>query len=190
MNHLIDQIMDAARIRGDRPLELEIRAADLVELAQSAVAAEQQISDRHTIRLELSEPSLIGQWDARRLERVVQNLLSNAIKYSPDGGEVLVTVRRERSHAGDWAVLSVRDEGIGIPERDLPYIFERFHRASNVAGRITGSGIGLATARQVAEQHGGTLRVESREGVGSTFTLRLPVGNMPAEPPVDTAGAA
>jgi signal transduction histidine kinase len=183
MNYLIDQILDAARIRGGRPLDLDIRTADLVALAETAITAEQQLSDRHTIRLEAAEPSITAEWDARRLERVVQNLLNNAIKYSPDGGDVLVQVRRELSPAGEWAVLSVRDQGIGIPEHDVAHIFERFHRGGNVPARITGSGIGLATARQVAEQHGGTLSVESREGVGSTFTLRLPIGSLPTHPP-------
>jgi signal transduction histidine kinase len=74
-----------------------------------------------------------------------------------------------------WAVLRVRDQGIGIPPADLPRIFERFYRATNVAGQIQGSGIGLAGSRQVVEQHGGTIVVESREGAGSTFTVRLPL---------------
>ena len=107
---------------------------------------------------------------------MLYNLLSNAIKYSPAGGEVRVGIRRERTSESDWAVVAVQDEGLGIPAAEVPRIFEGFHRASNVTGRIGGTGIGLATARQVVEQHGGTIGVETEEGRGSTFTVRLPLG--------------
>jgi signal transduction histidine kinase len=81
----------------------------------------------------------------------------------------------------------VRDQGIGIPAADLPRVFERFHRAGNVAGRIAGAGIGLAAARQIVEQHGGTISVERREGAGSTFAVRLPLAP-PAPPAPEGAG--
>ncbi|MFN8556342.1 MAG: sensor histidine kinase [Dehalococcoidia bacterium] len=117
---------------------------------------------------------LIGVWDGARLTRVVDNLLSNAVKYSPDGGETTVHVGRVCYHGEAYAVLTVQDRGIGIPAVDLPYTFERFHRAANVRG-IAGNGIGLAGARQIIEQHGGQISVESVEGEGSTFTVRLPL---------------
>ena len=128
---------------------------------------------RHSIRVEVAE-DLLAEVDPTRIARAVANLLGNAIKYSPAGGEIAVTLTRE----DDSAVLAVRDQGIGIPAADLPRIFERFHRGSNVAGQIAGAGIGLAGARQIVEQHGGAITVESREGAGSTFTVRLPL-----EPP-------
>jgi signal transduction histidine kinase len=119
------------------------------------------------------------------LERVLGNLLSNAIKYSPDGGEIAVTVEVEGRKGGgtegggdgegEWAVLTVRDEGVGIPAGEVPKLFERFFRASNVAGRIAGTGVGLAGARQIVAQHGGTIAVASEEGRGSAFTVRLPL---------------
>ena len=77
--------------------------------------------------------------------------------------------------AQPWAILRVRDDGIGIPAAELPRIFEPFYRGSNVAGKIAGTGIGLAGARQIVEQHGGSLTVASREGAGSTFTVCLPL---------------
>ena len=85
---------------------------------------------------------------------------------------------------GEWAVLAVRDRGIGIPAADLPRIFERYHRAANAAGQFAGTGIGLAGARQIVEQHGGAIAVESAEGAGSTFTVRLPLA-----PPPEAADA-
>jgi signal transduction histidine kinase len=106
---------------------------------------------------------------------VLGNLLDNAIKYSPDGGDIAVTIALAEADGQRQAVLSVQDHGIGIPAGDLPHVFERFFRGTNVAGRIRGTGIGLAGSRQIVEQHGGTLTVESREGEGSTFTVRLPL---------------
>src|SRR5205085_140437 len=124
----------------------------------------------HSIHVEATVSALVGLWDGARLERVLLNLFANAVKYSPDGGAISLTVSRE----DHWAVVTVRDQGLGIPAADLPHIFERFHRAGNV-GRISGTGIGLAEARQIVEQHGGTVTVASQEGCGTTFTLRLPL---------------
>ena len=104
---------------------------------------------------------------------MLDNLLGNAIKYTPDGGVITVIVVRDDDEPGAWAVVSVRDPGVGIPPADLPRIFDRFQRAGNV-GRIAGTGIGLAVARHIVEQHGGNISVETVERKGSTFTIRLP----------------
>jgi signal transduction histidine kinase len=151
---------------------------DLVALARRAVAEQQQTTERHTLHLEAPSTALVGDWDGRRLERVLSNLLDNAVKYSPDGGQVVVSVQRE----GDWAVVVVRDRGVGIPEDDLPHVFERFRRGANVTGRIGGTGIGLAGVRAIVDGHGGTVHVDSQEGVGSTFTVRLLVEGHAADP--------
>jgi signal transduction histidine kinase len=78
-------------------------------------------------------------------------------------------------------VVRVRDRGLGIPAADLPYVFERFHRASNVSGQIGGTGLGLAGARHIVEQHGGSIGVESEEGRGTTVTVRLPLDETPPD---------
>jgi signal transduction histidine kinase len=113
-----------------------------------------------------------------RLARVVAILLGYAMLFCPDGGEITVSIVRPPGPVagapGEWVSLTVEDEGVGIPESDLPHVFDLFHRGSNVIGRFGGSGIGLAGARQIIQQHGGTISVESEEGVGSTFTIRLP----------------
>jgi signal transduction histidine kinase len=118
---------------------------------------------------------LIGEWDAPRLERVLGNLLGNAVKYTPDGGEIRLDVHLEDGAGEPWARVAVSDPGIGIPEAEQAHIFERYHRAANVVGRFPGEGIGLAGAKRVVEQHGGTISVASRQGYGSTFTVRLPL---------------
>jgi signal transduction histidine kinase len=108
------------------------------------------------------------------MRRVVENLLNNAIKYSPDGGRITLAVDCDAINGAPAGRLTVSDEGVGIPERDRPHIFKRFRRGGNVRG-IAGTGIGLAAARQIIIQHGGTIDVASTEGAGSRFTIRLPL---------------
>lgn len=175
MATLLDELLDLARLQLRRPLELNRRVIDLVAIARRAVAEGEQLSKRHRFQFEAPIPSLYGAWDEPRLERVLANLIGNAVKYSAPGSEVRVAVTPDSTDpARPSAVLRVEDQGIGIPAADLPRIFERFHRAGNVVGRVAGSGIGLTGARQIVEQHGGTITVASQEGVGTTFTVRLP----------------
>jgi two-component system OmpR family sensor kinase len=174
MNALINELLDFARLQVGQSLELYCRNTDLVALAQQVAAGYAYAADRHPIRVQAAAPEITGLWDAPRLERVLDNLLSNAIKYSPLGGAITVEIDQEGGTPG-WAVFTVRDHGIGIPTADLPYLFEWFRRAGNVAERISGTGIGLASARQVVVQHGGTISVSSQEGLGAAFTVRLPL---------------
>ncbi|HEY3111062.1 MAG TPA: GAF domain-containing sensor histidine kinase [Chloroflexota bacterium] len=180
MTVMINELMDVTRLRMECRLVLERHPTDLVGLARRMVAEAALTTRRHRIEVESDVESLVGRWDAFRLERVIGNLLTNAIKYSPEGGDVRVEVRAEQRDGAPWAVVSVRDQGIGIPAADLPRIFERFHRGRNALGRIRGAGIGLFGARQIVSQHGGTIDVESREGEGSTFAVALPLDG-PAE---------
>jgi PAS domain S-box-containing protein len=172
---IINELLDAAHLRMGEALALERRPTDLVALAERVAAEARETAERHVLRVEAAVPELVGDWDAFRLERVLGNLLSNAVKYSPAGGEVTVRVAREEGPSGPWAVLAVRDRGVGIPAADLPRVFERRHRAANVVGKIRGEGIGLAGARQIVAQHGGAIDVESAQGAGSTLTVRLPL---------------
>jgi signal transduction histidine kinase len=169
MTRIINNLMDVARLRIGEPLELRREIADLVAIAETVIDEVRQAEDR-TIVLDVEVDHLTGRWDSARLERVLSNLLSNALKYSDEHTEVRVAVRA----VDGWAELRVQDTGIGIPADDMPRIFERFHRAANVVGRVQGSGVGLAGAKQIVEQHNGTIEVESTEGVGTTFTVRLP----------------
>ena len=184
---LIDELVDAARVRSGRAPELRRGEVDLVALARQAVAVHQRATDRHTVVLVADEPSLLGRWDRSRLERVLGNLLVNAIKYSPDGGTVTVRVAREAGPGGPAARLEVSDEGVGIPVADVPRVFDRFHRAANV-GSIAGTGLGLPGVRQIVEGHGGTVTVASREGEGSTFVVRLPLADESGGREVEESG--
>lgn len=175
MTRLLDDLLDASRLQAGHALDLRPVPTDLAELAARLASECQRQSSAHNVRVECTAKRAIGYWDSARLERVVANLLSNAVKYSPDGGEVVVRVRSEDVGDRAWAVLSILDHGVGIPAADLPHLFEPYFRAGNVAGAIPGHGLGLAGARRIVEQHGGAIDVESVEGFGSTFTVRLPM---------------
>ena len=175
MSDLIDQLLDYARLQLAQPLDLDRQTLDLVALARRVVQPFTAASEIHKVRLETAAELLTGQWDTSRLERALQNLLTNALKYSPHGGEIVVRTDRQDLDGCQWAVLEVEDHGLGIPAGEVAGIFERFRRARKVTGRIPGTGIGLATARQIVEQRGGTIEVQSAEGQGTTFIIRLPV---------------
>jgi excisionase family DNA binding protein len=178
MTAMIDGLLDLARLESGRPLDLDRRPIELLALIRQLAEEHQRGAPGHRIRVEAGSDSLMGDWDAVRLERVISNLLSNAIKYSPSGGAIRIAVTREDedSEGVAWACVKVEDEGIGIPAAELPAIFERFRRGSNVPRGVSGAGIGLAGAKQIVEQHLGTLVAESEEGKGACFTVRLPLG--------------
>jgi PAS domain S-box-containing protein len=177
MERMISALLDLARLQSGRPLDVDRQRMDLVSLVQELVEEHQRGAPGHQLCLDLAVPELTGFWDPVRLERVVGNLLSNAVKYSPPGSRIDVRVATEvdETTGATWARLDVADQGIGIPAADLPQIFDRFHRGSNVPQRTPGVGIGLAGAKQITELHQGTLTVESEVGIGTRFTVRLPV---------------
>jgi PAS domain S-box-containing protein len=175
MTALIEELLDVARIKRGQVIELRRSSCDLVVLTRTLAAAYQHTAGQQHIQIDAMVPNLIGRWDVSRLERVIGNLLANALKYSAQHSIITVIVEQEQAADSTWAVVHVRDQGMGIPAKDLPCIFEHFYRASNVSGLIRGLGLGLASARQIVEQHGGNLSVVSAEGIGSTFTVRLPL---------------
>lgn len=170
------ELLDATRLQMGRPLELQRTTIDMVPFLHEIVANWDEVSPGHGVHLETTLASLEGSFDAPRLRRVFANLLSNAVKYSPSGGGITLRLGREKDAQGRVvAVVEVQDHGVGIPAADVARIFERFYRARNAGQAASGAGIGLSGARQIVDQHGGTIRVESVEGVGSTFIVRLPV---------------
>jgi signal transduction histidine kinase len=171
---LVDELLDLTRLRMGHELELDIGPADLIKIVRRLATEYQKISPRHTIHVETDDRRVLGDWDEARIERIVSNLLSNAVKYSPRGGEISVGVSQEERDHQAWAILVVRDNGIGIPPAEVDRVFEPYYRASNTAGTVSGSGIGLAGTRHIVEQHGGHIAVESRAG-DTTFTVRLPL---------------
>ena len=172
---MVSELLDLSRIESGGalgPLELlDLGAArGRVDRAPAAVRRSPG-GDPRDRRRGRRVPPVRG--DEARLGQVLVNLLHNAVKFSPDGGEVRVSVRA----AGDEVVVAVADHGVGIPRAAQARIFERFYKVdrARVRGEAGGTGLGLAIARHIVEQHGGRIWVESTEGVGSTFSFALPV---------------
>jgi len=172
---LVSSLLDISRISAGR-LDLELEETDLAEVATEVVDRFHDEARRAGCALVLETEPARGRWDRARLDQVITNLLSNAVKYGP--GEpvtIRVTARRDR------AMLSVQDRGIGISEPDQRRIFERFERAVS-RRNYGGFGLGLWIVRQIVEALGGTVRVESLPGAGSTFLVELATG-LHAHPP-------
>lgn len=174
MSRLVGELMDVAALQVGKAVTLNYGWTDLVPLVDR-VAGEYQQTTQHTIRVEAAVQQLRALVDEDRIERVLANLLGNAIKYSPQGGQIVVAIAREEHERSPVAVLTVQDHGLGIPAADLPHIFQQFYRAGNVPTEVEGTGIGLASVRQIVELHGGTITAASTEGSGATFTMRLPL---------------
>lgn len=151
-------------------LPLNPVAIDIVKFCQERLDFFEIIADNKCeLKFDYDRQSLCQYLDEDILQHILNNLLSNAIKYSPEGGEVRLTLTTQP----DGVLLEVRDRGIGIPAEDLENLYSPFERATNV-GRIKGTGIGLYIVKQAVECHQGTIEVSSQVGVGTTFRVQLP----------------
>ena len=171
MTQMIGDMLELAQVKAGDPLG-KISVLDLTSETREACApyAEQAEAKGLTLQVELPSEPLNIRFDSQGYSLVVSNLLSNAIKYSSEG-----TVRVKLSREDQWAKLEVTDNGIGIPEADIPKLFTEFFRASNAKkNRIPGTGVGLAGAKHIVERFAGKFELQSRENEGSTFTVRLP----------------
>jgi signal transduction histidine kinase len=173
LDKLTEDLLDVTRLQAGR-LALSRTPTDLVELTRRLMTQRQLTTQRHSIALDTTLSSLVVEVDQARIEQVLTNLLSNAIKYSPQGGSIKLTIREEREQG--VALLSIRDQGIGIPSQQQARLFGRFMRAENArTSDITGTGLGLYLSRELVERHGGRLWFESSEGTGSTFFMSVPL---------------
>ncbi|MBN1319991.1 MAG: HAMP domain-containing protein [Thermoleophilia bacterium] len=161
---------EAAPVTDLAPVDLSRVAADTVDEVRPQAEAK-----RHDLLFQ-AEQELVVRGDDVSLRTLVRNLLENAIRYTEPGGRIELTLRADQDREGrEWAVLSVTDDGVGIPLADQQRVFERFYRVDKARSRETGgTGLGLSIVRHVAERHGGSVGLESTVGVGSTFTVRLP----------------
>ncbi|HYH11349.1 MAG TPA: HAMP domain-containing sensor histidine kinase, partial [Thermomicrobiales bacterium] len=169
MRHLVESLLNLAH--GDVGISLDLERHDLRKIVNDAVAAARMsAAGRVGIFGEVPNQPVTAEVDRERIYQVLGILLDNAVKYTREGGTVRATSRL----AGDRVELEVADTGVGIDSRHLPHIFERFYRVDE-ARTSGGSGLGLAIARQIVEQHGGSISVASELGRGSVFTVSLPV---------------
>jgi signal transduction histidine kinase/ActR/RegA family two-component response regulator len=190
---LIDDLLDVSRMESGK-LRLAVRPVGLLDAINGAVAAIAPMLESRVLQLEQSLSDEIGVVcaDPERIQQVVWNLLANAIKFTPDGGNIRITARRDANDVE----IRVADTGAGISGEFLPRVFERFHQDEGVTTRTHGGlGLGLAIAKQLVELHGGRISAASDgKGRGATFTVSLPLPRLadiegePAEAALDQAG--
>jgi len=185
MKQMVNQLLFLARSDSDT-LRLELERVDLVPIADEVLREELMLEEelcstdgeeeavRHDIEARLPEGGVFVSADAALIKQLIRILADNSVKYTPVGGNIRLSVADDTEKG--LAYIMVQDEGQGIPEEYLPRIFDRFVRADEARTRNTGgSGLGLSIAKQIAERHGGTIEVFSVEGVGSRFTIILPL---------------
>ncbi len=180
VNRIIEDLLDLSRIEGEgsparEPIPITLVVAEAIERIRTA-------ADQQQVTIEFEEPSrgyVVGG-DRRQLVSALQALLENAVVYSPTQSTVSVKITQDTTEpalSSPPVRIAITDRGPGIPAKDLERIFERFYRVDPGRARATGgTGLGLSIVRHVAQNHGGRVLVDSREGEGSTFTLELPVG--------------
>jgi signal transduction histidine kinase len=149
------------------------QAVDVAELVRASVSAALPRAAAANVQLRADAPErLEAHVDSARMSQVLDNLVSNAIKYSPNGGDVVVTLGSEDAHL----VCRVSDTGMGMSEKDQAEVFTKFFRTGNVRNTsIPGVGLGLSISKAIVEAHGGTIQLRSALGRGTTFTVKVPV---------------
>ncbi len=182
LHRLVESLLNFGRMEAGK-FQYQLEELDATNLAREVTAEFQSESDSRSGSIELAIPeveTLKIRGDREALGRALWNLLDNAIKYSPSGGTVQVELARE----GNSVALRVKDRGLGIPAAEQKEIFKKFVRGSSSnASSVKGAGIGLAMVQHVVHAHKGTVRVESRPGEGSTFTILLPAESLAPVPP-------
>lgn len=187
-DRMIQDLLDASRIRAGKPLPLEVDECDLHALAAGAI---EDLKVAHGERFVLrGDGPVVGQWDARALRRVIENLVANAVKYGRPGAPVTVSVH-DRGNGFDRVQVSVHNEGEPLTPREQARMFEPFQRGERAAATgERGWGLGLALVRALTEAHGGTVYVESAPPRGTTFTIDLPRDARGAGPAPEREGGA
>ncbi len=167
---LVSDLLELGKIEAGFDKDRE--PAHLDEIVRSAVETHRHQWETKHLRVDISLPDelppVLGY--PQRIKQLTNNLMENAVKYTPENGNVHVSVEVN----GDFLVLRVEDTGIGIPKKDQPYIFDKFYRTDQAIDHFSGTGLGLSIVKSIVEQHAGRIWVDSRSGVGSTFTVMLP----------------
>ena len=169
---LINDILDLSKVEAGR-MELDLASFDIASALSNAMTLVRERAQRHNVALRMDVDPALGEVlaDERKVKQILVNLLTNAVKFTPDGGSIVVTARREP----DALVVAVRDTGIGIAPEDHEAVFEEFRQVGrHYTNKQEGTGLGLSLTRKFVELHGGRIWVESEPGKGSTFTFTIP----------------
>ena len=172
LSGIVTDLLTLTRMDANR-MELHLEDTDISQLTEENIRLLQPMAEKRKQTLQGNiAPGIMASVDVSKMSQVFYNLIDNAVKYTPDGGNISVSLVRE----GKQAVWRVRDNGVGIPEEDLPHVFERFYRVDKARSRETGgTGLGLSIVKQITALHGGEVTVESTLGHGSAFTVTLPM---------------
>lgn len=176
LNSLIHQVLDFNRVDSDAGSLLILSRMEFISFAKSlfAVYEEEAAKEKQfTFHFTSNVPTLYLDVDVVKFDSILNNLLSNATKYTPEGGEITLTI--DAREAEGKLEINVSDTGTGIPEQDIPYIFQRFFQSSRTQGRKEGTGIGLYLVKAYSELHGGSVQVISQEGICTSFILTFPL---------------
>ena len=169
---LINDLLDLSRIESVRGFKITKAPIEIGGIIRENINLFQAQTDKHIFKVNIPDDLVKIEADKDKMNQVIENLISNALKFSPQGGEITVSIEENK----DELKVNVSDNGIGILEKDLSHIFEKFYRASNASSEaIGGTGLGLAIVKYIVESHGGRIWAESKLGEGSTFTFTLPV---------------
>ena len=174
---LVEDVLQVSRIDNGR-LEIHPRPTSLNTFTELIVSSHQVLAQSSgvTLSYQPAAPDPLALADPDQLTQALNNLVRNALHYTPEGGEVNVFTGTAERKGRLWATVTVADTGIGIPQEELPHIFERFFRGQQPRSlQLSGSGLGLSIVHEIVEQHGGRVTVDSKVGVGSTFTIWLPL---------------
>lgn len=177
MRRTVDDVVEAMQIQAGHPIDLSMEEIEIVELTHEIAAEIARSSPFASVRID-APPALVVLADRARLARALQNIIANAVRYSPPEAPVQVEIARQ----GAWVATTVRDHGPGIAADDLARLGTPFYRAAATRS-IMGTGLGLTSARNIVDAHGGRLHMESRVGEGTTITILLPAPRAETAPP-------
>jgi len=177
LSGIINDLLAVSHIESGKGFEFKKSSIQIKDIILKNVDLFKSQTDKHTFKVNLPSHLSKIEADKNRIDQVIENLLSNAIKFSPKGGKIGVSLEKTNKDLK----VTVSDTGLGIPKKDLPHIFDRFHRADNVStDAIGGVGLGLTIAKYIIDSHKGRIWVESEPGKGSTFSFTLPIRSIQA----------
>lgn len=170
LNSLVNELHDISKIQSNK-LSMNFKTINLNDVVRHSIDEIRPFQENHIISFVENYSHLEVRADLLRIEQVLTNLITNAIKYSPDGGEVVVTLSKVKNHA----VLSVKDSGVGIAKHNIDKIFTKFFQVDSSKELSEGMGLGLYISKEIIQKHNGTIKVDSLVGQGSTFTIEIPL---------------
>lgn len=172
LEHLVSDLFQLTKLQEGK-IALTLETVDVLPWIHSILATRQLMFDNQSIEVEVNSniDEIILKVDSQRLAQAIVNIIENSIRHTPKNGKITISIREESTEV----IFAIKDSGIGIAEKDLPYIWERFYRVDKSRTSSSGgSGLGLAIVKEIVEIHGGSVSVTSKLNTGTTFYIRIP----------------